>query len=227
MKDTPLTPKHEALGAKLVEFAGFRMPVQYEGVNEEHHAVRERAGIFDVSHMGEFIIEGPQALDLIQKVTSNDASQLVPGKAQYSCMPNLEGGIVDDLIIYMLDEERYMFVVNAANIEKDREWILSWNEMDARLDDQSDQTSLIALQGPQAHEILGKLTDKDINAIRTWDRCQPRECLDIRDRLYRGERIRILSPERESTATLGCLDGRRRPLRDPTSRIGRQGHPTP
>lgn len=165
MKDTPLTPKHEELGAKLVEFAGFRMPVQYSGVNEEHHAVRERAGLFDVSHMGEFIIKGPEALDLIQKVSSNDASTLVPGKAQYSCMPNLEGGIVDDLIIYKLEEERYMLVVNAANIEKDREWILSWNDFDAELEDRSDKTALIALQGPSSPDILRELTDTDIDGI--------------------------------------------------------------
>lgn len=168
MKDTPLTPKHEELGAKLVEFAGYRMPVQYSGVNDEHHAVRERAGLFDVCHMGEFVIQGPGALDLIQKVTSNDASVLYSGKAQYSCLPNLQGGVVDDLIVYMLDEERYMLVVNAANIEKDREWILSWNDFDAKLEDKSDETALIALQGPNSPEILRKLTDTDIDDIRFY-----------------------------------------------------------
>ncbi|MFB6257345.1 MAG: glycine cleavage system aminomethyltransferase GcvT [Flavobacteriales bacterium] len=168
MKDTPLTPEHEKLDAKLVEFAGFRMPVQYVGVTEEHHAVRERAGIFDVSHMGEFIIHGAQALDLIQKVSSNDASSLHPGKAQYSCMPNLQGGIVDDLIVYMLEEDRYMLVVNAANIEKDREWILSWNHYEATLEDGSERTSLIALQGPRSPEILRSLTKTDIDAIEFY-----------------------------------------------------------
>ena len=142
------------------------MPVQYSGVNEEHHAVRERAGLFDVSHMGEFIIKGPEALDLIQKVSTNDASSLVPGKAQYSCMPNLEGGIVDDLIVYKLDEERFMLVVNAANIDKDREWIISWNSFDAELEDRSEQTALIALQGPKSPEILRQLTDTDIDPFR-------------------------------------------------------------
>lgn len=168
MKETPLTPKHEELGAKLVEFAGYRMPVQYSGVNDEHHAVREKAGLFDVSHMGEFIIQGPQALDLIQKVSSNDASELYPGKAQYSCMPNLDGGIVDDLIVYMLEKECYMLVVNAANKDKDREWILSWNEFDAELEDQSESTALIALQGPKSPEIFRGMTDIDVDAIKFY-----------------------------------------------------------
>lgn len=168
MKETPLTPKHEGADAKLVDFAGFRMPVQYSGVNDEHHAVRERVGLFDVSHMGEFIVKGPQALDLIQKVTTNDASELYTGKAQYSCMPNLEGGIVDDLIVYMLDEEKYMLVVNAANLEKDRDWILSWNDLDAELDDQSEKTALIAIQGPKSPEILRELTDTDIDGIKFY-----------------------------------------------------------
>ncbi len=168
MKDTPLTPKHEELGAKLVDFAGFRMPVQYSGVNDEHHAVREKVGLFDVSHMGEFIVSGPRALDLIQKISSNDASELFPGKAQYSCMPNIEGGIVDDLIVYMLDEDRYMLVVNAANIEKDWEWINSWNDVGARLEDKSDETSLIAVQGPRSPEVLRSLTATDIDAIKFY-----------------------------------------------------------
>ncbi|GCD77211.1 aminomethyltransferase [Thermaurantimonas aggregans] len=159
MKQTALTHIHRAMGAKMVPFAGFEMPVQYEGLIAEHHAVRQALGVFDVSHMGEFLVEGPEALDLIQSVTTNDASKLFPGKVQYSCMTNEQGGIVDDLLVYMLAENRYMLVVNASNIEKDFQWIQSKNRFDARLTDISDQTSLLAVQGPKAAEAMQSLTD--------------------------------------------------------------------
>ena len=133
MKNTALTATHEALGAKLVPFAGYNMPVQYEGVNIEHETVRNAVGVFDVSHMGEFLIEGPNALDLIQKVTSNDASKLSIGKAQYSCFPNDDGGIVDDLIVYKVKDESFLLVVNASNIEKDWNWISSKNDVGAEM----------------------------------------------------------------------------------------------
>src|ERR1700754_4832253 len=128
MKNTPFTDKHIALGAKMAEFAGFNMPISYTGINDEHYSVRTNAGVFDVSHMGEFMLKGPDALDLIQRVTTNDASKLTAGKAQYSCLPNAEGGIVDDLLVYCIEENQvYMLVVNASNIEKDWEWISSHN----------------------------------------------------------------------------------------------------
>lgn len=147
------------MGAKMVPFAGFEMPVQYEGLIVEHHAVRNALGVFDVSHMGEFRVEGPEALDLIQSVTTNDASKLIPGKVQYSCMTNDQGGIVDDLLVYMLGENQYMLVVNASNIEKDFNWIRSKNHFDARITDISDETSLLAVQGPDAVRALQVLTD--------------------------------------------------------------------
>ena len=149
MKVTALQSTHEALGAKMVPFAGYNMPVQYEGVNAEHETVRNGVGVFDVSHMGEFLIEGPNALDLIQSVSSNDASKLTVGKAQYSCLPNDQGGIVDDLIIYKVKEETYLLVVNASNIEKDWEWIASKNSMDADMKNISEDYSLLAIQGPK------------------------------------------------------------------------------
>jgi aminomethyltransferase len=138
MKNTALSATHEALGAKMVPFAGYNMPVQYEGVNIEHETVRKSVGVFDVSHMGEFLISGPNALALIQKTCSNDASKLTIGKAQYSCIPNDDGGIVDDLIIYKLKEEQYLLVVNASNIEKDWNWISSKNTVDADMRDISE-----------------------------------------------------------------------------------------
>ncbi|MFN3952318.1 MAG: glycine cleavage system aminomethyltransferase GcvT [Thermaurantimonas sp.] len=159
MKHTALTKIHRAMGAKMVPFAGFEMPVQYEGLIVEHHAVRNALGVFDVSHMGEFRVEGPEALDLIQSVTTNDASKLIPGKVQYSCMTNDQGGIVDDLLVYMLGENQYMLVVNASNIEKDFNWIRSKNHFDARITDISDETSLLAVQGPDAVRALQVLTD--------------------------------------------------------------------
>ena len=158
------TIRTKALGAKLIPFAGFDMPVRYSGDKEEHMAVRERAGLFDVSHMGEFFIQGPKALDLIQKISSNDASKLVPGKAQYACMPNLDGGIVDDLIVYKLEEEQYMLVVNASNIEKDWNWIVQSNDMGAEMVNRSEEWSLLAVSGPAAESVVQELTDRELGS---------------------------------------------------------------
>ena len=169
MKATALQLTHEALGAKMVPFAGFNMPVQYEGVNAEHETVRKGLGVFDVSHMGEFLIEGPHALDLIQLVSSNDASKLTVGKAQYSCLPNEQGGIVDDLIIYKVKEECYLLVVNASNIEKDWEWIVSKNTMGAEMKNISDAYSLLAIQGPKAVEAIQSLTSVDLASIAFYN----------------------------------------------------------
>ncbi len=166
MKNTALTHIHEALGAKLVPFAGYNMPVSYEGVNAEHETVRNGVGVFDVSHMGEFLIEGENALALVQYITSNDASKLEVGDAQYSCMPNDTGGIVDDLICYRLKEETYLLVVNASNIEKDWNWISKHNEkFDANIRDISEGYSLLAIQGPKAIEAMQSLTSEDLAAI--------------------------------------------------------------
>lgn len=165
MKITALTPKHIALGAKMVEFAGYNMPVSYSGLNDEHLTVRNAAGIFDVSHMGEFMIKGANALDLIQRVTSNDASTLTPGKAQYSCLPNSTGGIVDDLLVYKMNEDAYMLVVNASNMEKDWNWIASHNTKNAEMKNVSDEYSLMAVQGPKALAILSKLTSVKLTDI--------------------------------------------------------------
>lgn len=159
MKSTALTDVHISLGAKMVPFAGYNMPVSYSGLNEEHHTVRNSVGVFDVSHMGEFILKGPHALDLIQKVTSNDASVLTDGKAQYSCLPNSTGGIVDDLIVYRIDANTYMLVVNASNIEKDWNWIKQHDTWNVDMKNISDATSLLAVQGPNAAATLQKLTD--------------------------------------------------------------------
>lgn len=159
MKSTALTEKHISLGAKMVPFAGYNMPVSYTGLNEEHHVVRNSVGVFDVSHMGEFILKGPHALDLIQRVTSNDASVLTDGKAQYSCFPNKQGGIVDDLIVYRIDAQTYMLVVNASNIEKDWNWLKENNSWNVEMKNISDDTSLLAVQGPNAMKTLQKLTD--------------------------------------------------------------------
>ena len=165
LKKIALNDVHEALGAKMVPFAGYNMPVRYSSDIEEHKTVREAVGIFDVSHMGEFMVKGPNALDLIQRVTSNDASKLVPGKIQYSCLPNEEGGIVDDLIVYRMDQERYMLVVNASNIEKDWAWISSHNQMGAELENASDQYSLLAIQGPKAAQAMQSLTEVNLSEI--------------------------------------------------------------
>lgn len=169
MKNTPFTQKHIALGAKMAEFAGYNMPISYSGINDEHAAVRSNAGVFDVSHMGEFILKGEHALDLIQRVTSNDASKLTAGKAQYSCLPNNEGGIVDDLIVYCLEENKaYMLVVNASNMEKDWNWISSHNTNNAEMHNISDKTCLLAIQGPDACKILQPLTELDIMNLKYY-----------------------------------------------------------
>ena len=163
MKNTPFTEKHIALGAKMAEFAGFNMPISYTGINDEHAAVRSNAGVFDVSHMGEFMLKGEHALDLIQRITTNDASKLTAGKAQYSCMPNNDGGIVDDLLVYCIEENKtYMLVVNAGNIAKDWDWITAHNNNSVVMQDISSDTCLLAIQGPNATKILQTLTDIDI-----------------------------------------------------------------
>ncbi|MCA0931611.1 glycine cleavage system aminomethyltransferase GcvT [Lutimonas saemankumensis] len=165
MKNTALTHVHESLGAKMVPFAGYNMPVQYEGINVEHETVRNSVGVFDVSHMGEFLIEGENALELIQRISSNDASKLEIGDAQYSCMPNDKGGIVDDLIIYRVKEHTYLLVVNASNIEKDWNWIASHNGNNAEMRNVSDNYSLLAIQGPKAVEAMQSLTSVDLAEI--------------------------------------------------------------
>lgn len=165
MKKTALTHIHESLGAKMVPFAGYLMPVQYEGINVEHETVRKGVGVFDVSHMGEFLIEGKHALDLIQRVTSNDASKLAVEDAQYSCMPNDQGGIVDDLIIYRVKEETYLLVVNASNIEKDWNWISKHNSNGAVMKNISDDYSLLAIQGPKAVDAMQSLSSVDLGDI--------------------------------------------------------------
>lgn len=176
MKNTPITHIHESLGAKMADFAGYNMPIQYTSITDEHHSVRNNVGIFDVSHMGEFIVKGKEALDLVQKVTSNDASKLGKGEAQYSCLPNLTGGIVDDLLVYRLGEDMcnegelaFMLVVNASNIEKDWNWISGFNQFDTRLIDISEKTGLLAVQGPKALATLQKLTDINLSAIKYYD----------------------------------------------------------
>ncbi|HUR10631.1 MAG TPA: glycine cleavage system aminomethyltransferase GcvT [Flavitalea sp.] len=169
MKKTPFAEKHIALGAKMVPFAGYDMPISYTGINDEHQAVRSNAGIFDVSHMGEFILKGENALDLIQRVTSNDASKLSNGKAQYSCLTNEEGGIVDDLLVYCIEENKvYMLVVNASNIVKDWNWISKYNSTNVEMHDISDKTCLLAIQGPNATKILQPLTEIDILNLKYY-----------------------------------------------------------
>lgn len=162
LKKVVLNDLHESLGAKMVPFAGYNMPVRYSSDIEEHKTVREAVGIFDVSHMGEFLVKGPKALDLIQRVTSNDASKLVPGKIQYSCLPNEDGGIVDDLLVYCMAENEYMLVVNASNIEKDWNWVSKFNTEGAELENVSDNISLFAVQGPKAAQALQSLTSLDL-----------------------------------------------------------------
>ncbi len=169
MKTTPFTEKHIALGAKMAEFAGFNMPISYTGINDEHLAVRNNVGVFDVSHMGEFIIKGPHALDLIQRVTSNDASKLTNGKIQYSCLPNSNGGIIDDLLVYCVEENNvYMLVVNAGNIDKDWSWIVSQNSNGAEIHNTSSKTALLAVQGPQATKVIQALTEMDILNLKYY-----------------------------------------------------------
>ncbi|MEQ1553483.1 MAG: glycine cleavage system aminomethyltransferase GcvT [Ferruginibacter sp.] len=163
MKSTPFTHKHIALGAKMAEFAGFNMPISYTGINDEHAAVRNSVGVFDVSHMGEFILKGENALDLIQRITTNDAAKLTAGKAQYSCMPNNDGGIVDDLLVYCIEENNaYMLVVNAGNINKDWDWVVKHNINNVEIHNISNKTCLLAIQGPIATKVLQPLTNIDI-----------------------------------------------------------------
>lgn len=169
MKNTPFTDKHLALGAKMAEFAGYNMPISYTGINDEHAKVRKNAGVFDVSHMGEFMLKGEGALDLIQRVTSNDASKLTAGKAQYSCLPNDNGGIVDDLLVYCIEENKvYMLVVNASNIEKDWNWISKHNTNNVEMHNISEKTGLLAIQGPNATKILQPLTEMDILNLKYY-----------------------------------------------------------
>jgi aminomethyltransferase len=169
MKNTPFTQKHIELGAKMAEFAGYNMPISYSGINDEHHSVRRSAGVFDVSHMGEFMLKGENALELIQRITTNDASKLTAGKAQYSCMTNENGGIVDDLLVYCIEENKtYMLVVNASNIEKDWNWIRKHNDKNVEMHDISDDTCLLAVQGPNATKILQALTEMDILNLKYY-----------------------------------------------------------
>ncbi|UII34871.1 glycine cleavage system aminomethyltransferase GcvT [Fulvivirga ulvae] len=168
LKKIQLNDLHAGLGAKMVPFAGYNMPVRYSSDIEEHMTVRNGVGMFDVSHMGEFMVKGPKALDLIQKVTSNDASKLEDGKAQYSCLPNDKGGVVDDLLVYKLKDEEYMLVVNASNIEKDWNWISQHNTEGAEMENISDSISLFAVQGPKATEVLQKLTETDLSEVKFY-----------------------------------------------------------
>lgn len=169
MKSTPFTQKHIALGAKMAEFAGYNMPISYSGINDEHATVRKNAGVFDVSHMGEFILKGENALDLIQRVTSNDVSKITDGQAQYGCLPNEQGGIVDDLIVYCIEFNKvYMIVVNASNIEKDWNWISQYNTKGVEMHNVSEKTCLLAIQGPHATRILQPLVDADIMNLKYY-----------------------------------------------------------
>ena len=165
MKTTPFTEKHISLGAKMHEFAGYNMPIEYSGIIDEHNTVCQGVGVFDVSHMGEFWVKGPQALAFLQQVTSNDVAALEPGRAQYSCFPNEEGGIVDDLLVYQYEPEKYLLVVNASNIEKDWNWCVSHNSVGAELENSSDRTAQLAIQGPLAIKVLQKLTPIDLSTI--------------------------------------------------------------
>ncbi len=169
MKQLVLSELHEKLGGKMVEFAGYNMPVQYEGVKAEHHTVRNEVGVFDVSHMGEFFVSGDKALDFLQYITSNDVSKLVPGKIQYTCLPNADGGIVDDFLLYMLDENSYLLVVNASNMEKDLAWINKHNTFGCTINNQSDNYSLLAVQGPKSIELLQELTDVNLSDIKYYN----------------------------------------------------------
>lgn len=169
MLNTPFTQKHIELGAKMAAFAGYNMPISYTSINDEHSTVRNNAGVFDVSHMGEFILKGEHALDLIQRVTTNDASKLTNGKAQYSCLPNNSGGIVDDLLVYCIEENKvYMLVVNASNIEKDWNWIMQFNTKNVEMHNISNKTCLLAIQGPNATKLLQPLTEIDIMNLKYY-----------------------------------------------------------
>ncbi|MEH6304557.1 glycine cleavage system aminomethyltransferase GcvT [Olivibacter sp. CPCC 100613] len=168
MKTTALTDLHIALGAKMVPFAGYNMPVQYTGINDEHETVRKGVGVFDVSHMGEFILKGEKAVDLVQKISSNDASKLYDGKIQYACMPNETGGIIDDFLVYRIDATTFLLVVNASNIQKDWDWISKFNSYGVEMKDISDRTSLFAVQGPKATEALQSLTSLDLGEMEYY-----------------------------------------------------------
>lgn len=168
MKNTALTDKHIALGAKMVPFAGFNMPVSYEGVKAEHDYVRNGVGVFDVSHMGEFVLKGENTIALLQKVTSNDASKMIDGQAQYTCLPNNDGGIVDDLIIYRKSATEYFVVVNASNIEKDWNWISSHNDLGVEMMNRSEEYSLLAVQGPKAAEAMQSLTPVSLSTMKYY-----------------------------------------------------------
>ena len=169
MKSTAFNKIHKSLGAKMVEFAGYEMPIEYSGIRDEHMTVREGVGVFDVSHMGEIWVKGPKALDLVAKINSNDPRILTPGEAQYSCMPNGKGGIVDDLLVYCYEPEKFLLVVNASNIEKDWNWIVAQNEeIGAELENASDTMSQLAIQGPRALAVLQKLTDVNLSEIKFY-----------------------------------------------------------
>lgn len=168
MKTTAFNEIHKTLGAKMVEYAGFEMPVEYAGIRDEHLTVRNAVGVFDVSHMGEFWVKGPKALELIKKITSNNPAVLTPGQAQYSCFPNGQGGIVDDLLVYCFDSEKYLLVVNAANIDKDWNWVVSQNNTGAILENISDTISQLAIQGHKAMDTLQKLTRVNLSEIKTY-----------------------------------------------------------
>jgi aminomethyltransferase len=168
LKQTPLHDRHEALGAKMTDFGGFDMPVQYDSIIEEHHAVRERAGLFDISHMGEVFARGPQAFDFVQHLVTNDAGTLYDGRAMYTAMCNEEGGILDDLVVYRRSEDEYLLVVNAANVEKDFAWMQSHNEAGAELENASDDVALLALQGPHAFEIVAQITDAPVGDLQFY-----------------------------------------------------------
>jgi len=169
MKQLVLSEIHESIGGKMVEFAGYNMPVQYEGVKAEHHTVRNEVGVFDVSHMGEVFVSGEKALDFLQYITSNDVSKLTPGKIQYTCLPNADGGIVDDFLLYMLEENSYLLVVNASNMEKDLAWINKHNTFGCTINNQSDNYSLLAVQGPKSIELLQELTNVNISDIKYYN----------------------------------------------------------
>lgn len=168
LKKTPLHAVHEALGARMMAFGGFDMPVQYTSIIDEHRAVREKAGLFDVSHMGEVLVRGPRAFDFVQHLVTNDAARLYDGKAMYSVMCHEDGGAVDDLLVYRLGEERYLLVINAANIEKDLAWMHDHNPMGAELEDVSEATALLAVQGPEAPAIVQRLTDLDLDDVKYY-----------------------------------------------------------
>ena len=165
MKTTPFTEKHISLGTKMHEFAGYNMPIEYTGIIDEHLTVCHAVGVFDVSHMGEFWVKGPQALPFLQKITSNDVAALTPGRVQYSCLPNEQGGIVDDLLVYQYEPQKYLLVVNAANIDKDWAWCTAHNTEGAELENASDRMAQLAVQGPRALETLQKLTSVDLSGI--------------------------------------------------------------